>query len=101
MKKAATTLIIILLLTAGYLGWVLIGSGTGFSEKMQSFEIPEGQTGKAVVLVALEQKDIIKNSFLFSLLFSRIGNWNKIKPGKYEVKKGQRMISIARMLKNG
>lgn len=101
MKKAATTLIIILLLTAGYLGWVLIGSGTGFSEKMQSFEIPEGQTGKAVVLVALEQKDIIKNSFLFSLLFSRIGNWNKIKPGKYEVKKGQSMISIARMLKNG
>jgi UPF0755 protein len=101
MSKIISIILTCILLAAGITVWMLFGSGTGFSEKTQYFIVAEGKTNKASVLEAMEENHILSNKTVFSLFSSTVGVWNKIKAGKYEVKKGQSLWSIARMLKNG
>ncbi len=91
----------LILVAAGIITSIIVGSGTGFDEKTRSFIVKEGQTDKASVLAEMKKNEILSGSMLFSALSSATGVWSKIKPGKYEVKKGQSLWSIARMLKNG
>jgi UPF0755 protein len=73
--------------------------GQLFLKKNRFFIIEEGQTDKSSVTKLLESKEIIKNGTVFSTLGSTMGIWEKIRPGKYEVKQGQSLLSIARMLR--
>lgn len=101
MRRFLTIFLLFLLLAGGIISWMVFGSGTGFSEKTQSFIVADGHTDKASVIEAMKKNDIITNSTVFSFLASRLGVWTKIRAGKYEVKKGQSLWNIARMLKNG
>jgi UPF0755 protein len=101
MKKLFTYLFILTLAAGGIASWLVLGKGTGFAEKSKFFIIEEGQTNKATVVKLLEKKYIISKGFAFSLTGDALSIWDKIKPGKYEVKNGQSILSIVRMLKNG
>jgi len=100
MKKILYFLLL-LIIVAGIAAWLALGNGTAFTEKNKFFVIEEGQTDKAAVTAMLEKKYIIKHATAFSVLASAVGTWDKIKPGKYEVKQGESLLDIARMLKNG
>jgi UPF0755 protein len=99
MKKFLLYSFLLILIVAGIAAWLVMGSGTAFSEKNRFFIIEEGQTDKSSVTKLLESKEIIKNGTVFSTLGSTMGIWEKIRPGKYEVKQGQSLLSIARMLR--
>ncbi|MBV9986300.1 MAG: endolytic transglycosylase MltG [Chitinophagaceae bacterium] len=101
MRRIITLIVLALLLTGAVLAWKMFGSGTAFSEKTHTFIIEEGKTDRANVVAALEKNEVISSPSLFSFLGSRMGIWNRIRPGKYEVKKGESLVGIARMLKNG
>ena len=101
MKQIFSFLFFVILIGGGIAAYLLLSSGTAFNEKSKFFIIEEGQTDKASVTEMLQKKEIINQGLLFSTLGSAIGVWEKIKPGKYEVKKGDNLLSIARMLKNG
>jgi UPF0755 protein len=101
MSRFLSIAILVIVLTAGIFAWMVFGSGTGFSEKTKYFIIAEGNTDRSAVLEVMRQNDIISNKIALSVVGSRAGIWDKIRPGKYEVKKGQSVMSIARMLKNG
>jgi UPF0755 protein len=101
MIKFFAAFLLIIVLIGGIFTWMVFGSGTGFSEKTQTFIVAEDQTDKASVLEAMKKNAIISNNTLFSFLASRMGVWTKLRAGKYEVRKGQSLWSIARMLKNG
>jgi UPF0755 protein len=101
MSRSVKLIGVIILIGGAIIGWALMGSGTGFTEKSRSFIIREGETDKAKVLTEMKKSEILSGSMVFSALSSATGVWGKIKPGKYEVKKGQSLWSIARMLKNG
>lgn len=100
MKKLLY-LFFFLIIAAGIAAWLVIGSGTAFAEKNKFFVIEEGHTDKASVTEMLEKKYIIKHGLVFDALASQLGVWQKIKPGKYEVRQGDNLLGIARMLKNG
>lgn len=100
MKKLLFTCFFLVLIVGGIAAWLILGSGTAFKEKNKYFVIEQGKTDKASLLEMLEKKYIIKNTTAFSLIASQAGVWEKIKPGKYEVKNGQSLLSIAKMLKN-
>lgn len=92
---------LLLLLFALIFGWVIFGSGTSFTEKNKYLLIEENGIDKSTVLKQLGDNNIVKFPFAVDLVTSLTGGWNKIKPGKYEIKKGQSIWSIARLLKNG
>ncbi len=101
MSKFVSTLLLIALLGGSVFAWMIFGSGTGFNEKTQTFIIAEGNTDKKSVWEAMQQNQIVTNRFAFNLVASQMDVWKRIRPGKYEVKKGQSIWNIARMLRNG
>ncbi len=84
---------------AGY--WLLFTPATNFSANTQAFYITDSTADKASVLAEMDIKGIVKSPTVFSIVAGPMGIWKKIRPGKYEVKKGQNLFEIARMLKNG
>ena len=100
MKRIATLIFIIIIIAGGTIIYLALGSGTAFDEKTKYFIIEEGKTDKASVLETLENKNIITHTTVFSLIASQLKVWDKIKPGKYEVKKDETLLNIVRMLKN-
>ena len=84
---------------AGY--WLFLSPATSFEEKSKSFTISGNKKDKASILAEMKKNGIITNKTAFSLLASVVGAWERVKAGKYEVKKGENMLTIARMLKNG
>lgn len=99
MKKIFRGLVLLFLLFAVLVYWFFFTSATSFSGKSAYFIVRDA--GKEQVLETLEKNGIIKHPGAFSLLGSAMDIWKKLRPGKYEVKKGDNLVSIARMLKNG
>ena len=100
MKRIATLIFILIIIAGGTIIYLALGSGTAFYEKTKYFIIEDGKTDKASVLETLENKNIITHTTVFSLIASQLKVWDKIKPGKYEVKKDETLLNIVRMLKN-
>ncbi|MDE3236888.1 MAG: endolytic transglycosylase MltG [Bacteroidota bacterium] len=100
MKRILTLLFLLIMIAGAYTAYRVFASGTAFQEKNKYFVIEEGKTSKEEVLETLSSKYIIKSKFFFSLVASQLHVWDKLKPGKYEVKHGECLLNIARMLRN-
>ena len=100
MKKTARFLILSLVLLLAISAYILLASATNFDEKTKSFVIEAGRTNKDEVVDLLNQKGIITNGWAFSLVADKLNVWTKLRPGKYEVRKKDNILTIARMLRN-
>ena len=101
MKSLLNFILLILFVFSILSGWLIFGSSTNFTEKSKYLLISKNGTEKEAILKNLDDNSILKYPFAFDLFMSIQGNWEKIKPGKYEVKNGQNIWSIARQLKKG
>lgn len=101
MKRKIGWGVLIILLVSGVSTWLVFGSNTSFSEAQRYFIVEPGKTNKAAILATLKDNGIVSQTLGLSILGTISTVWPKIKPGKYEVKKGQSAFSIARMLRNG
>lgn len=99
MKRIFRLLLLLVFLLVVVIFWTFFTSTTSFDGKSNYFIIKTKD--RSAILEEMKHNGIISSKFTFSLLASQLGVWDKIKPGKYEVKKGSNMIDIARMLKNG
>lgn len=100
MKKFFAFLFILLLLAAGITGWLFFTSATQFDEKSKYVLVYEKPTAQQEVIQQLEEKQLIRNISLFNMLATRLEVWQKIKPGRFEITRGQSLFSIIRMLRN-
>ncbi|GGH64822.1 UPF0755 protein [Filimonas zeae] len=100
MKKFFAFLFILLLLAAGITGWLFFTSATQFDEKSKYVLVYEKATAQQEVTQQLEEKQLVRNVSLFNALAARLDVWQKIKPGRFEITKGQSLFSILRMLRN-
>jgi UPF0755 protein len=100
-KKTTILIILIGMFITGILliVWLFMGSATKFSEKSRVVLIVE--TNKSSVLDAFEKAELLRFNSTLGLAGASINLWDKMKPGKYEIKKGQSIVDIIRMLKNG
>ncbi len=101
MKKLISYLFIFIIFGAAIFAWILFSGVTNFSERNKQFVIEESKTSKQEVIYTLQQNNIIKHSIAIGYIGDVLGIWSKIKPGKYEAKQGENLLSIVRMLKNG
>jgi len=100
MKKIILAVLLIILIGGGIAAWLVFGSGTAFSEKTKQVFITADETGKDALVKKLTVENIVSNTTTFTALAGQMNLWSKMKPGKYEFKKGQSTISIIRMLRN-
>lgn len=98
MKRIFLIILVIILVVAGVAAYLIFGSGTAFSEKSKMVYIDN--TSKEAAIKKLSDNYIISNKNVFSLLAGQLDLWEKLKPGKFEFKKGQSTLDIVRMLRN-
>jgi UPF0755 protein len=99
MKRFLRLLVLLIVFIALVAGWLGYTEATSFEGKSKYFIIRSKD--KNTILEDLKNDGIIKNKMAFNLIASVTGTWDKIRPGKYEVKKGSNNVDIIRMLRNG
>lgn len=101
MKYFFRLSILIIVLFGVVCTWMVFAEGTAFSEKSKYFVIKENAKNENAVIETLTDNNIVKYPLILNFLLQLNGGWKHLKSGKYEVKKGQAIWSIARQIKNG
>ena len=100
MKKILLVFVLVFILVAAVAVWLIIGSGTTFSDNKKYLYIYTGKENKEAVLASIKNDNLLNSPRIFEWLANRMDVWEKLKPGKYEIKKGANVLSVARMLRN-
>lgn len=101
MRKILTLFLVILLVGLAYGAWVFFGPATSFSQKTKSLYIYTGKTDKASVMETISSRAYISHPRVFGWLADKMGIWDKVRPGRYELSSGDNLFHILRVLKNG
>lgn len=100
MKKVILFLLIIVFVVGAIAAWLILGSATAFEENKKYLFVYTGKADKASVMDSTENNDLLKYPGIFEILANRMDLWTRLKPGRYEIKKGESLLSITRMLRN-
>jgi UPF0755 protein len=100
MKNIIISIVIIGFIIGAVAAWLILGSATAFNEDRKYLFVYTGKADKASVMEFIEKNKLLQNPGAFDFLAGRMEVWKKLKPGKYEIKKGESLLSITRMLRN-
>lgn len=100
MKNVLKAISLLFLLLILYLGWIFLGPSTAFKESRQYLFVKTGNATKEAVLKSISEQSLMKHSWWFSLLAEKWKVWPRLKPGKYEIKKGTSLFTLVRMFRN-
>lgn len=93
--------LVFLLLAGVAAAWFLVGSGTGFSGAREYLYIRSDGATREAVMDSVRKNKIVSAPGIFDFIAGRLGYWDAIRPGRYEIKNGMGLLGIARMLRNG
>lgn len=100
MKKLILYCFVALVLLAAILSYLIMGSGTAFSENSKTILVDETATNKEALIKLLQDKEVISNAFVFEQLGNQLKIWDRYKSGKFKINKGESLLNIARMFRN-
>jgi len=100
MGKVALVVLVILLVVGGFAAYKVFGPNTDGFRKGEYLYIPTGATYEQV-LNALDKEGFVKDINSFAFLAKKAQYPDKVKPGKYHIKKGMSNYDIIRMLRSG
>jgi UPF0755 protein len=100
MKKALGFLIVGVLIIGVVVGWLIMGSATTFTDNKKVLFVHTGKANETSVMKFIEEKELLRSPHLFKILAGQMKVWERLKPGRYEIKKGESLLNIARMLRN-
>lgn len=91
---------IIVLVTGIVATWLILGSATAFKENRKYLFVYTGKAGEDTVMNFIEKNNLLKSPGVFDFLANKTDVWKRLKPGRYEIKKGENLLTIIRMLRN-
>jgi len=97
MIGIASLVIIILLLASIY---IVFGPATTFSDNAKYLYVREDAPAQEQITQQLDTGSIIRSTGIFNLLGKPAKAWQRITPGRFEIKKGVSVFSVLRMLRN-
>jgi UPF0755 protein len=100
-KKLVLALLAIIVIAAAYLGWRYFTSATAFPDKVKYLYIPSDNATYDHLLQTIKDSNFVESAGSFDFLARRMSLDERVKPGRYEIKKGMSMMDIVRMLRNG
>jgi UPF0755 protein len=100
MKKTIRIILLLVLAGGGYLAWGFFGPATAFEGKNYYLHIKTGSTYQDV-MATLQKDQVITSTRFFEIIANRFDYPQKVKAGRYNIKKDMNLINIVRMLKNG
>ncbi len=100
MKKLFRWLVAIIIIVVVMLAWLLFSSATTFTDSKKYLLVYTGKADKASVISSIQEQQLLKHPVAFGFLAERFNVWKRLKPGRYEIKKGDNLLTIIRMLRN-
>lgn len=100
VKKIILAIILLVVVVTAFIAWKLAGPGTAFNDSRYFLYVSTGSSFDDVMQI-LQKDEILKSPGIFSMLARRLEVPARLKAGKYEIKKGASLLSVARMLRNG
>lgn len=101
VKKLILSVLTLLVLAAAFLAWRFLLSNTPFSEKQRYLYIRTAHATYPDVLQSIRDSQLVSNPGSFNWLAKQMDVPEKIKAGRYEIRKGMSLLDIVRMLRNG
>ena len=100
MKKILSYLVLFLLIIAVISAYLVFGSATNFQENKKYLLVYTGKSDEASVVSFIRENELLKYPKIFQWIGETMGVWKKLKPGRFEIKKGDNLLTITRMLRN-
>ena len=100
MKKIIVIILFIGAILTGVFAWLIFGSGTSFSENKKYLFVYTGQANEQQVMNFIRENKLVDNPGLFNWAAAWMDVWKRLKPGRYEIKKGESIFRISRTLRN-
>jgi UPF0755 protein len=100
MKKVILILFVLIVVAGCILAWMIFGSATTFDTKSKYLYAYDSLPPKQQIQRQLEDSNFIKNVWLFNIIANRMNVWDRLKPGRFEIEKGESLINLARRLRN-
>jgi len=100
-RKLVISVLIIVVLAGAYAGWQFFTDNTAFSTKSRYLYIRTGHANWHEVLQTFRDSNLVKSPGALDLLGAKLEVPEKLKAGRYELKKGMSLMDITRLLRNG
>jgi UPF0755 protein len=100
MKKIIGITAIIIGVVAIVLAYIVFGPATKFTSATRYLYVRDNPSAREQIMHELDTSDIIRSVSIFNLLAKPAKAWDKITPGRFEIKKGESIFSIIRTLRN-
>ena len=100
MRNIIFSILVVAIIIAAIAAWLILGSATAFKENRKYLLIYTGKADKVSIMDSIEKNNFLKSPAVFNFLADKMDVWEKLKPGRYEIKKGENLLSITRMLRN-
>ncbi|RXK86305.1 endolytic transglycosylase MltG [Filimonas effusa] len=108
MKRIFLFFLVLLLVAICSIAWLLLAPATDFDQKSRYLYVYEPENIEGQVMPQFRGRAHIGESKapelrypgVFQWLAGPLNVWDKLKPGRFEIKKGENMLSIIRSLRN-
>ena len=101
VRKIVLALLGIIILAGLFVGWRFFMSNTPFSQKSKFLYIRTGHATHQDLINTIRTDTLLSNPGSFELIAGWMDVWEKLSPGKYEIKNGTSLFDLARILRNG
>jgi len=100
MRKIFLSLLVVIIVIGLIGAWLVFGSATNFNDNKKYLYVYTGKANKEQVMQFIKEKELFKYPSLFEFAANQMGVWTRLKPGRYEIKKGESLLNITRVLRN-
>ncbi len=100
MKKLLQISAAVIFIVAAAVVWLLFAPASSYQGNNPYLYIRTDAATKAAVLQSLKDSSLITRIKAFKWLGDQLNIWQKLKPGKYEIKGNESVFSLARKLRN-
>ena len=100
IKRVLLIIVLVGLIIGLVLGWKLFMPNVITEKSSRYLYIHTGKNTESEVMKTIRDSNYLRDPSLFQMVAGQLKVWQKLRPGKYELKKGMNIISVARMLRN-
>ncbi len=100
MKKIIGILTLIIIITAVAIAWIVFAPATKFNSSYQYVYVRDFPSAQEQIMYQLDTGSIIRNTSIFNFLATKTKAWQHVKPGRFEIKKGESIFTFVHTLRN-
>ena len=100
MKRIIGLITIVILIIIAVAAWILFAPATRFNNTSRYVFVRSYPSAQQQIMYQLDTGNIIRSTGIFNFFAEKASAWQHVKPGRFEIKKGESIFSFVRTLRN-